>query len=112
MCKKGFVSLPFLVLFSICLSLCAVLTTQIKKEIMILDNMKHVNQQIQKEWLILEKVKCMIQCNDQISETVWIDEDQVDIECTDGLCLVTASFFQMMIEIDTETKQFLRVSVQ
>ena len=53
-CKHGFISLPFLILLSLCLSLSSFLSYKISMEFEMMEDLKEVNFQVQHERKILE----------------------------------------------------------
>lgn len=111
MSAKGFVSFPFLVLFSLCITLCSFLSYKCQNELKIIENMQSVNADIQKERLIIEAVYCIIQCDEPESQSQWIMDEEVWLYFEDGICTVESTRGTMVIEYDLEQHILLRVSL-
>ncbi len=107
--KSGFVLMPFLVLFSICISLCSYLCYKTQKETEILLNMKTVNDQIQKERKIIETVYCLIQCADPPDQYIQIDGDEIWLDFEENFCFVRGADVSFQIEFDLLNHRILQV---
>ncbi|MBQ7889194.1 MAG: hypothetical protein IJ356_05500 [Erysipelotrichaceae bacterium] len=112
MVKHGFISLPFLIIFSFSMALCSYLTYKTKTELEILESMKEVNQQIQKERLIIESVNCLIQCDKPNYQLISIEDEQAWVECMDACCEVSTSFGKMFLYYDELERRIYHVEIQ
>ena len=106
--NRGFVSLPFLVLFSICISLCAYLSLKSIKEAEMLVMLEKVNQDIQKEKQILEHIYCIIQCPDSKDQMIEIDGEEIWLDFEGNVCFTEG----MIIEFDLETGVIVDVQIE
>lgn len=109
--KTGFVLMPFLVLFSLCVSLCTFLCYKTEKEAEILLNLKDVNAQLQKERQMIETVYCLIQCADPLDQYIQIDGEEVWLDFEENLCFVSGYDLSFQIEFDPLMHRILRVEM-
>lgn len=110
--KEGFVSLPFMVLFSACLSFSSFLSYKITKEIEILYDLKEMNFQVQHERKILEIIHCLIQCDVPDSLCIEVDQIQVLLHFEDDLCYVSDSICTLTVEVDHDVKKLKNVVIE
>ena len=104
MFKQGFISLPFLIVLSVCLSLSSLLTYKIRVECEIMENMKEVNFQVQHERKILEIIYCIVQC--EIPDEIWLEVDGYDVfvQFEENDCYVTDLICDMIVTFDVDKK--------
>lgn len=104
MFKQGFISLPFLIVLSVCLSLSSLLTYKIRVECEIMENMKEVNFQVQHERKILEIIYCIVQC--EIPDEIWLEVDGYDVfvQFEENACYVTDLICDMIVTFDVDKK--------
>lgn len=105
--RRGFISLPFLVVFSFCISLCAYLSLKSKKETFMMIDLMDVNHQIQREYQIVQEVLCLIQCNPQ-DQFIELGDESIWIEFEENVAFAE----DLVIEFDEETHQILAVHVE
>ena len=110
--KQGFISLPFLIVLSVCLSLSSLLMYKIRIECEIMENMKEVNFQVQHERKILEIIFCIIQCD--VPDELWIEVDDVAalVQFEGDLCYITDVLCTMIVTIDKNEKVLRNVVVE
>ena len=107
--KSGFISIPFLILVSLCFSLSSMLVYKIKMECEIMENMIFVNQHERK---ILESLYCIIQCD--VSDIMMIEVDglMVLLQFNGEYCHVSDALCTMIVQVDREEKVLKNVRVE
>ena len=110
--KEGFVSIPFLILLSACLSLSSFLSYKIRVECEMMEELKAVNYQVQHERKILEIIDCLIQCDVPDSMVVEVDQVQVFLQFDEHFCYVTDSICSMRVKVDYDEKILKDVMIE
>ncbi|MBR5290968.1 MAG: hypothetical protein IKU28_08275 [Erysipelotrichaceae bacterium] len=110
--KEGFISFPFLILLSLCLSLSSYLSYKIMVECRMMESLKEVNFQVQHERKILEIIYCLIQCDVPDSVFVEVDEMKVLLRFEDDLCFVSDAMCSLVVEVDYDDKILKNVKVE
>lgn len=110
--KDGFVSMPFLILLSACLSLSSFLSYKIRIECEMMEELKAVNYQVQHERKILEIIDCLIQCDVPDSMVVEVDQVQVFLQFDEHFCYVTDSICSMRVKVDYDEKILKDVMIE
>ncbi len=110
--KDGFVSLPFLILLSACLSLSSFLSYKICMECEMLDDLKEMNFQVQHERKILEMMNCLIQCDVPDSLYIEVDQMQVLLQFEDDICYISDSICTLTVEVDYDEKILKNVMIE
>ena len=111
-CKHGFISLPFLILLSLCLSLSSFLSYKISMEFEMMEDLKEVNFQVQHERKILERIFCLIQCEVPDSLYIEVDQMQVLVQFYDDICYVSDSICSLIVQVDYEQKILRNVMIE
>ena len=110
--KQGFISLPFLILLSLCLSLSSFLSYKIQVECETMEKLKEVNFQVQHERKILEIIYCLIQCDAPDSMYIEVDQMQVLLQFEDDMCYVSDSICSFVVQVDNEEKILRNVMIE
>ena len=110
--KEGFVSIPFLILLSACLSLSSFLSYKIRIECEMMEELKAVNYQVQHERKIHEIIHCLIQCDVPDSLCIEVDQIQVLLHFEDDLCYVSDSICTLTVEVDHDVKKLENVMIE
>ena len=103
--------MPFLVMFTLCVSLCSFLSYKMSKEALILLNMKEVNHRIQKERQIVEIIFCLIQCDDPYDQSVMVDQEEIWLDFEENMCFVSGPSLMMEVEFNRELHCILEVRI-
>lgn len=112
MSRQGFVSLPFLVLFALCNALVSYLSYKSIQELQMMNDLKEINFQIQKERKIIEEAVCLMQCDEPESQYYLIDDELVWMDFSENECHVQSSIGYMVIIYDSIHQVLLDVRLE
>ena len=77
-----------------------------------MNDLKEINHQIQKERKIIEEVVCLMKCDEPESQSLFVDDEMVWLQFSENECHVESSLGYMVIVFDPIEKVLLDVRLE